>query len=145
MTISFSLHKMARFRDTFNVRAMHLPQKIYHLTKEAIGKVPDMSTKIVALFNLKPGVSVADYENWAKTKDIPTVNGLQSVDEFAVFKSTGLLGTDDKPPYAYIETIDVNDMDKFGGEVSTETMQAIAGEFQAMADDLVFIMTDKLG
>lgn len=136
---------MARFRDTFNVRAMHLPQKIYHLTKEAIGKVPDMSTKIVALFNLKPGVSVADYENWAKTKDIPTVNGLQSVDEFAVFKSTGLLGTDDKPPYAYIETIDVNDMDKFGGDVSTETMQAIAGEFQAMADDLVFIMTDKLG
>lgn len=136
---------MARFRDTFNVRAMHLPQKIYHLTKEAIGKVPDMGTKIVALFNLKPGVSVADYENWAKTKDIPTVNGLQSVDDFAVFKSTGLLGTDDKPPYAYIETIDVNDMDKFGGEVSTETMQAIAGEFQAMADDLVFIMTDKLG
>ena len=67
------------------------------------------------------------------------------VDSFEVYKSTGLLGTDDKPPYAYIETIDVNDMDKFGGEVSTETMQAIAGEFQAMADDLVFIMTDKLG
>ncbi|NQY14519.1 MAG: REDY-like protein HapK [Henriciella sp.] len=104
-----------------------------------------MSTKIVALFNLKPGVSVADYEAWAKSKDIPTVNGLQSVDEFAVFKSTGLLGSDDKPPYAYIETIDVNDMEAFGGDVSTETMQAIAGEFQAMADDLVFIMTDKLG
>jgi hypothetical protein len=104
-----------------------------------------MSTKIVALFNLKPGVSVADYEAWAKSKDIPTVNGLQSVDSFEVYKSTGLLGTDDEPPYAYIETIDVNDMDKFGGEVSTETMQAIAGEFQAMADDLVFILTDKLG
>ncbi|WOR15530.1 REDY-like protein HapK [Hyphomonas sp. FCG-A18] len=104
-----------------------------------------MSTKIVALFNLKPGVSVADYEAWAKTKDIPTVNGLKSVDSFEVYKSTGLLGTDDKPPYAYIETIDVNDMDGFGGEVSTETMQAIAAEFQAMADDLVFIMTDRLG
>ncbi|MEM9054927.1 MAG: REDY-like protein HapK [Pseudomonadota bacterium] len=104
-----------------------------------------MSTKIVALFNLKPGVSVADYEAWAKTKDIPTVNGLKSVDSFEVYKSTGLLGTDDKPPYAYIETIDVNDMDGFGGEVSTETMQAIAGEFQAMAADLVFILTDKLG
>lgn len=104
-----------------------------------------MSTKIVALFNLKPGVSIADYEAWAKTKDIPTVNGLNSVDEFAVFKATGLLGSDDKPPYAYIETIDVNDMEGFGGDVSTEAMQAIAAEFQAMADDLVFIMTDKLG
>ena len=49
-----------------------------------------MSTKIVALFNLKPGVSVEDYEAWAKSKDIPTVNGLKSVDELAVFKSVGL-------------------------------------------------------
>ncbi|MEO0607690.1 MAG: REDY-like protein HapK [Pseudomonadota bacterium] len=104
-----------------------------------------MSTKIVALFNLKPGVSVADYEAWAKSKDIPTVNGLQSVDSFEVFKTTGLLGSDDKPPYAYIETIDINDMERFGGEVSTDAMQIIAGEFQAMADDLIFVLTDKLG
>lgn len=104
-----------------------------------------MSTKIVALFNLKPGVSVADYEAWAKSKDIPTVNGLQSVDSFEVFKTTGLLGSDAKPPYAYIETIDINDMERFGGEVSTDAMQIIAGEFQAMADDLIFVLTDKLG
>jgi hypothetical protein len=104
-----------------------------------------MSTKIVALFNLKPGISVSDYENWARTKDIPTVNGLKSVDSFAVFRSAGLLGTDAPPPYQYIEIIDVNDMGVFGSEVSTETMQAIAGEFQAMAADLSFILTDKLG
>lgn len=104
-----------------------------------------MATKIVALFNLKPGISEADYEAWAKSKDIPTVNGLKSVDEFAVFKSVGLLGSEDKPPFAYIEIIDVNDMDGFGGDVSTEAMQAIAGEFQEMAADLSFILTDKLG
>lgn len=104
-----------------------------------------MSTRIVALFNLKPGISVSDYENWAKTKDIPTVNGLKSVDAFEVFRSTGVLGSDAKPPYAYIEIIDVADMEGFGGEVGTEAMQKIAGEFQAMADDLVFILTDKLG
>jgi hypothetical protein len=106
---------------------------------------PAMTTRIVALFNLKPGVSAADYEAWAKSTDLPTVNGLGSVDKFEVFKSVGLLGTDDKPPYAYVEIIDVNDMDAFGGDVGTETMQKIAGEFQAMADDLVFILTDKLG
>jgi len=104
-----------------------------------------MSTRIVALFNLKPGISASDYENWAKTKDIPTVNGLKSVDSFEVFRSVGLLGSEAKPPYAYIEIIDVNNMDMFGGEVSTETMQKIAGEFQAMTDDLSFILTDKLG
>jgi len=103
-----------------------------------------MSTRIVALFNLKPGVTVQDYENWAQTKDIPAVNGLKSVDKFEVFRSAGLLGSDARPPYAYIEVIDVNDMGVFGGEVSSETMQRIAGEFQAMANDLVFILTDKL-
>jgi len=58
-----------------------------------------MNKKIVVLFNLKAGITVADYENWAKSRDIPTVNGLQSVDSFEVYKSTGLRGTDDKPPY----------------------------------------------
>ncbi|MFW6299342.1 MAG: REDY-like protein HapK [Oceanicaulis sp.] len=104
-----------------------------------------MTTRIVALFNLKPGVTPADYEAWAKATDIPTVNGLGSVDTFEVFKSVGVLGSDDKPPYAYVEIIDVHDMDKFGVDVGTDTMQKIAGEFQAMADDLVFILTDKLG
>lgn len=103
-----------------------------------------MSTRILALFNLKSGVSVEDYEKWAKTVDIPTVNGLGSVDKFDVFKSTGLLGSEDKPPYAYFETIDVADMEAFGTDVATETMQKIAGEFQAMTDDLVFIMSDRL-
>lgn len=104
-----------------------------------------MSTRILALFNLKSGVSVEDYENWAKTVDLPTVNGLGSIEKFEVFKSTGLLGSEDKPPYAYFETIDVADMDAFGADVATEAMQKIAGEFQAMTEDLVFIMSDRLG
>ncbi|MCG8442469.1 MAG: hypothetical protein MI723_11730 [Caulobacterales bacterium] len=104
-----------------------------------------MPTRIIALFNLKPGVSVADYEAFAKETDLPTVNGLKSIDGFEVFKSSGLLGSDAKPPYAYVEIIDVNDMETFGQEVASETMQKVAGAFQAMADDLVFIMTDKLG
>ncbi|MEM5518264.1 REDY-like protein HapK [Henriciella sp. AS95] len=104
-----------------------------------------MGTKIVVLFNLKPDVSVSDYEAWAKGTDLPTVNGLQSVDRFEVFRSTGLLGTDEKPPYQYIEIIDVNAMDRFGEEAATEAMQKIAGEFQAMASDLTFILTEKLG
>jgi hypothetical protein len=55
------------------------------------------------------------------------------------------LGSEGAPPYRYVEIIDVGDMDGFGREVASERMQKVAGEFQAMADDLVFIMTDKLG
>ena len=103
-----------------------------------------MAAKILALFNLKPDVSVADYENWAKTVDIPTVNGLGSIEKFEVFRTTGLLFSEDTPPYQYFETIDILDMDKFGEEAGSETMQKIAAEFQAMADDLVFITTEQL-
>lgn len=103
-----------------------------------------MAAKILALFNLKPDVSVSDYEAWAKSVDIPTVNGLGSIEKFEVFKTTGLLFSEDKPPYQYFETIDILDMDKFGEEAGSETMQKIAAEFQAMADDLVFITTEQL-
>ncbi len=103
-----------------------------------------MATKILVLFNLKPDVSVADYENWAKTVDIPTVNGLGSIEKFEVFKTTGLLFSEDRPPYQYFETLDVLDMDKFGAEAGSETMQKVAAEFQAMAVDLAFITTEKL-
>lgn len=103
-----------------------------------------MATRILALFNLKPGVSVSDYETWAKSVDIPTVNGLGSIAKFEVFRSAGLLGSEDKPPYDYFETIDVDDMDQFGKDVATEAMQKVAGEFQGMVDDLVFILSDEL-
>ncbi|NWG69987.1 MAG: REDY-like protein HapK [Parvularculaceae bacterium] len=104
-----------------------------------------MSTRIIALFNLKKGVTPADYERWAKRVDLPTVNGLKSVDGFEVYRATGLLGSSAAPPYKYIEVIDVGDMDEFGKEVASERMRKVAGEFQSMADDLFFIMTEKIG
>lgn len=102
-----------------------------------------MASRIIALFNLKPGVSPADYEAWAKSKDLPTVNGLASIAGFEVFRSTGLLMGDGKPPYDYIEIIDVADFDQFGADVATPTMQTIAAEFAAVADT-IFITTEQL-
>ncbi len=101
------------------------------------------ATRIIALFNLKPGKTAADYEAWARAKDLPTVNALGSIERFEVFRSAGLLMGEGKPPYEYIEIIDVADMDKFGADVSTPTMQTIAAEFGAFADT-VFIVSEKL-
>lgn len=101
-------------------------------------------TRIVVLFNLKPGVDVDAYEAWAKATDIPIVNGLDSVSAFSVHATTGVLGSDAKPPYAYVEVIDVADMEAFGVDVATTTMQKIAAEFQSFADNPTFIMTRTL-
>ena len=99
--------------------------------------------RIVALFNLKPGVDPAAYVEWARTVDLPTVNGLASIDSFRVFRATGLLGTDSPPPYQYVEIIDVADMDQFGRDVASDAMEQIAGAFAAMAD-VTFILTEEI-
>lgn len=103
-----------------------------------------MPATLVVLFNLKSGVSKADYEHWAKNTDLKIVRALKSVDRFDVYETHSLLGSDAKPPYQYVEVIEVNDMDVFGGEVSTEAMGAVAKEFQALADNPTFMLTGSI-
>lgn len=100
--------------------------------------------RIIVIFNLKEGVSAADYENWAKTADIPGVNGLGSVDGFTVHKATGLFGSEEASPYQYIEVLDINGMDPFVADISTEQFQAMAAPFQEFADSPQFILTEDL-
>jgi hypothetical protein len=100
--------------------------------------------RIVVLFNLKPGTDVAAYEKWARTTDIPGVRALRSVADFQVYRTTGVLGTDAKPPYSYIEVIDVADMNAFGADVGSEAVQRVAAQFQQFADNPQFILTQAL-
>lgn len=100
--------------------------------------------RIVALFNLKEGVSAADYEAWARGADIPGVNALGSVAEFTVHRATGLFGSDARSPYDYIEVIDVHSMEGFVADVSSPEFQAVAAPFRDFTDDVVFILTEDL-
>ncbi|WP_129646614.1 REDY-like protein HapK [Peristeroidobacter agariperforans] len=100
--------------------------------------------RIVVLFNLKPGADAAAYEKWARTTDIPGVRALKSVADFQVYRATGLLGADAKPPYSYIEVIDVPDMNAFGADVGSEAVQKVAAEFQQFADNPQFILTQAI-
>lgn len=100
--------------------------------------------RIIVLFNLRPDVDAKAYENWARSTDIPGVRALASVDDFQVYRATGLLGTDSRPPFQYIETIDVPDMEAFGGDVASDAVQKVAAEFQAFADNPQFLLTEAL-
>jgi hypothetical protein len=48
------------------------------------------------------------------------------------------------PPFQYVEIIDVADMDQFGRDVASETMQAVAAEFRQFADNPLFLTTRAL-
>jgi hypothetical protein len=98
---------------------------------------------IVVLFNLKPGVSAEAYEQWARTTDLPIVNALPSVSGFDVLKTTGLLGGG-QAPYQYVELLRFASLDALFGDIGSEQMQKVAGEFQQFADSPLFITTSAL-
>jgi len=103
-----------------------------------------MSVTLLALFNLKDGVSEADYIAWAKRVDIPTVNGLRSIDNFQVYEVNNIFGSEDTPPYQYYELISVNNMDDFLEDVGTKTMQDVAAEFKSFTDDVFFLVSNEI-
>ncbi len=96
-------------------------------------------TRIIVLVTLKPGKSRADYEAWAASTDLPTVNALGSVEKFELFEATELFGGGE-PPYDYIEILDVRDMDAFGRDVSTTEMTRIAAQFHEWSTP-IFLLT----
>lgn len=100
--------------------------------------------RLIVLFNLKPGVTVDDYEGWAKAHDMPMVRSLPSVDDFQVYRSKGLFGSDAAAPYAYIEVIDVADMEGFDKDLAGAAVQANMAEFAGFADAPAIILTEAL-
>ena len=100
---------------------------------------------LIVLFNLKEGVSAADYETFAKDLDIPTVKSLQSVSEFQVFKSLGIFGSDATPPYQYVEMIHFDSIENLVSDMGKEPkMSEIPAKFQEMADNPIFIVSEAI-
>ena len=101
--------------------------------------------RIIVLLNLKADVTAAEYEEWARTRDIPGVRSMPSVDDFTVLRTTGLLGSSGEAPYDYVEIIEVADMEGFHTDTATEASRAIAEEIRQFADGApVFILTEEV-
>jgi len=98
---------------------------------------------VIVLFNLKAGADASAYEHWARTTDLPTVNKLESVKKFSVFKSTGLFGGG-AAPYQYVEIIDLHSVEGLRAETRSETMRKVSGEFREFADAPLFIVTESI-
>jgi hypothetical protein len=100
-------------------------------------------TTLIVLFNLKDATQRAAYEKWAREVDLPTAGALPSVDKFEVLKASGLL-TGGPSPYEYVEILRINDMAQLGVDVGMPSMQQVSAQFQAFADNPVFILTQAL-
>lgn len=92
-----------------------------------------MPTMIV-LVNLKEGVSPEDYECWVLRSYAPAVRELPSVADWRNHRVRGLLGSDDAPPYRYVVSTEVNDMEQLGRDVAGERMRGLLAELRGYAE-----------
>lgn len=103
-------------------------------------------TTMIVLFNLNEGQSEAEYEAWAKAEDIPTAGALASVEDFKVYRAESVFGSDEKPPYRYVEILHVSSAEALGKDVgATPAMAGIAAKFRAFADNPIFMVTERSG
>jgi hypothetical protein len=100
-------------------------------------------TTIVVLFNLKAGVDPAEYEAWARSRDLPNVNALASVSNFRVLRSQGLMNGS-IAPYQYVELIELHSLEGLRADTKSDLMQGVAREFRTFADAPQFIVTESL-
>jgi hypothetical protein len=92
-----------------------------------------MPTMIV-LINLKDGVRPEDYERWVLESYAPAVKNLPSVEDWRDYRASGLLGSDAAPPYRYVVTLEVKDLEQLGRDVEGEVMQRLFSELHELAE-----------
>ena len=89
---------------------------------------------MIVLVDLKEGVDPEDYERWVLESYAPAVRELPSVEDWRDYRATGLLGSDTAPPYRYVVTLDIRDLDQLGRDVASEGMQGLLSELHDLAD-----------
>jgi hypothetical protein len=89
---------------------------------------------MIVLANLKDGVDPEDYERWILESYAPAVRDLTSVEDWRDYRVSGLLGSDAAPPYQYVVTLEVNDMEQLGRDMAGEEMQMLFSELHDLAE-----------
>ncbi|MGH3147775.1 MAG: REDY-like protein HapK [Rubrobacter sp.] len=89
---------------------------------------------MIVLVNLKAGVSQEAYERWVVESYAPTVRRLSSVEDWRNHRVEGLLGSDADPPYRYVVTLEVRNMEQLGQDMAGEEMQNLISELHELAE-----------
>ena len=75
---------------------------------------------MIVLVNLKEGVSPEAYERWMLESYAPAVRELPSVEDWRDYRATDLLGSGAAPPYRYVVTLEIEDLDRLGCDMASE-------------------------
>ena len=91
-------------------------------------------TTMIVLVSLKEGVNPEEYERWILESYAPAVRSLPPVEDWRDYRVGGLLGSDADPPYHYVVTLEVRDMEQLGRAMQDEIMQRHLSELRGLAE-----------
>jgi hypothetical protein len=97
---------------------------------------------MVVLVNLKEGVSPEDYERWILESYAPAAKALPSVQDWRDYRVSRLLGWDAAPPYQYVVTVEINDLEQLQRDMASEDMQGFLPELHRFAC-ITQLMTER--
>lgn len=103
------------------------------------------STNLILIYALKDGVTPADFENWVRTTDYPSMRGLERVADFRTHRVERPLMGEDKPTIQYIETFAIPDLEGFTTEdMGGETVQSVMAAFMGFAEAPQFLVVSEI-
>jgi DNA-binding Lrp family transcriptional regulator len=89
---------------------------------------------MIVLVNLKEGVAPEVYERWVLESYAPAVRELPSVGDWRAYRVTGMLGSGPAPPYRYVVTLDIEDVEQLGRDIAGEEMRRLLSELHGFAE-----------
>lgn len=101
-----------------------------------------MPTMIV-LVNLKSDVAPGEYERWLEERYVPAILSLASVDEWLGYRVRGVPESGGNPPYQYVVSVGINDLEQLGRDMESEQVQRLLGELGRYAE-VTQLMTERV-
>ncbi len=101
--------------------------------------------KIIITYSLKAGVTDAEYQQWVRATDYPTMRGVSRVASYVNHHVSRRMMGEGPLPFTYMELFDVPDLDGFLGEdMGTSAVQSILGYFMAHVENPDFLIADAI-
>jgi len=97
---------------------------------------------MIVLVNLKAGVAPEEYERWVEERYVPAILELPSVDEWRGHRVGGLAEAGGEPPYEYVVTVGVNDLEQLAEDMQSEQVQTLLSELESYAE-VTQLMTER--
>jgi hypothetical protein len=97
---------------------------------------------MIVLVNLNEGVTPEEYEGWLQERYVPAILNLASVDAWRGYRVGGLPESGGDPPYEYVVSVRINELEQLGRDMESEQVQRLLGELGHYAE-VTQLMTER--